>query len=756
MANIEDLVRAAREIRNETRAKKNTALRVGDLLLNIIDRLSESSVVKNTQYGGIVATSGDIPSDYASKDYRGPYFYLVGSAMTSLSAYQYSGAGVPAQLFGGATYNFADYSEILVKVDELLQDIGRVAPIIHPYSEVLQDYTWWNVGGVAIGSTYTGAYGTLSGGEWRRWQRLSVLVGQKVTISTKGGQSARAFCITNAETNIVIAKGDANASYIDEPYVYTAEVDSFLYVNTSKNYEGYISIENLNQTTISERVSGLESCFSSIGEEVSVLKESVMPIIKDCSASIEEPTVINDISSYAIDVDGSVIPISLSGFHVKFYEVEPGAVIHVQITRANANSGKRLSGCFYHTDDDQTYNVVSIDGFVLWRANGNLSVDYEVTVPTGVNRVGVYGGQTNPNVLSFLVEQKTYGDFALLKEKASGIFAAAEEVSMFPPSALNERISTIEDDMSFSNIPAIFNPFPNLKKTTLKVLDIGNSFTSDAVTYLPSFITSANLEVSDMCLYTMLRSSGSWYTFIKSWLGQDGSSGTTSAYGVQKVFGGITPTFDNTNALARMHSVLKDVDWDIIVVHQVSDYSAEYEQWEGNTNSGYLKEVISILRTYQPQASLGMLMAHVSKMQSSGNTQDRWLGVAKSVKFLHAKYGVDFVIPVATAIENIRASSVNTSTHGLSRDNHHLGYGLARYVAAATYYQSLVCGRYGGSVVGNTCIHTVTTAEHNDVAESYQGDLIDVTAENSRVAQIAAALACSNMFTIVNPDNVEI
>ena len=119
MANIADLIQRARTIRIETKSKKNTADRIGGLLLDIVNGLGEAQSLKKALYGGIVATSADVVSDYAAKGYNGPYFYLVGSSLSSLVVYQYAGTGTPAQAFSGAAYDFTDFSEVIGRVSLL-------------------------------------------------------------------------------------------------------------------------------------------------------------------------------------------------------------------------------------------------------------------------------------------------------------------------------------------------------------------------------------------------------------------------------------------------------------------------------------------------------------------------------------------------------------------------------------------------------------------------------------------------------------
>ncbi len=127
MANIDDLIQRARTIRIETKSKRNTADRIGGLLLDIVNGLVEAQSLKKAQYGGIVATSADVVSDYAAKGYSGPYFYLVGSSLSSLVVYQYAGTGTPAQAFGGAAYDFTDFSEAISRQNQLELELDRVS-----------------------------------------------------------------------------------------------------------------------------------------------------------------------------------------------------------------------------------------------------------------------------------------------------------------------------------------------------------------------------------------------------------------------------------------------------------------------------------------------------------------------------------------------------------------------------------------------------------------------------------------------------
>ena len=77
----------------------------------------------------------------------------------------------------------------------------------------------------------------------------------------------------------------------------------------------------------------------------------------------------------------------------------------------------------------------------------------------------------------------------------------------------------------------------------------------------------------------------------------------------------------------------------------------------------------------------------------------RWENIVEATKQLKAEYGIDFIIPYGTAVQNLRASSLNDA-YEFSDDGTHLGAGLGDYVAGCCYFQSLLAPRYGVSILG--------------------------------------------------------
>lgn len=329
---------------------------------------------------------------------------------------------------------------------------------------------------------------------------------------------------------------------------------------------------------------------------------------------------------------------------------------------------------------------------------------------------------------------------------------------------IEELREIVEGAEGATSIPKIYNPTVNLKKPTLRVLDIGNSFTNNALgvykegsnyyNYITNFISAANIDVSDICLYTAIRSSGSF----KSWYDCYNDNDTVT-YSVGKTVGGIIQPINGTAAAgdgSRFRSCLEDCTWDIILIHQASEYStSDIKSLEDNSEGGYLKEFVSLIRTLQPSAVIGFLFTHASNrnaQETNVSTATRFRQMCVSIKQICKNYDIDFVVPIGAAIENLRASSLNTTSNGFSEDNHHLAAGLGKYVAAATYFQALFSPRYDVSVDDTTYNIVEINSEVIGTHTSYSDNFIAVTPSNAAKALLCADLAVKFPWNISNVD----
>lgn len=316
-------------------------------------------------------------------------------------------------------------------------------------------------------------------------------------------------------------------------------------------------------------------------------------------------------------------------------------------------------------------------------------------------------------------------------------------------SRLKESVDELESriENASGTVPQMYNPPVNFQKADLKVLDIGNSYTQDAQTYLPQIIQASGIG-TDFSLYRAFRPNGSFKTWVDCWNDADDETYNV-AFCAGTQIGGISGNgYNNDGTLFR--KALQTVKWDIILIHQVSTYSNDYSLWEGHGAGGYLQELIRLIRITNPQATVGYLMTHSYRgsywANSEGSSLLRWKNIAEATKQLKLEYDIDFIIPYGTAVQNLRASSLNDS-YEFSEDGTHMGAGLGDYVAGCCYFESLLAPRYGVSILGNTFRIT-------NLSESVGGRR-NVTDETALVAQKAAILATLDMWTVSNPDNYD-
>ena len=320
----------------------------------------------------------------------------------------------------------------------------------------------------------------------------------------------------------------------------------------------------------------------------------------------------------------------------------------------------------------------------------------------------------------------------------------SEDISRLQASVaeLERRIAGVS-----GSVPKMYNPPVNFHKPDLKVLDIGNSYTQDAQTYLPHIIAAAGIS-TDFSLYRAFRPSASFKTWVDCWNDSDNENYSVD-FCAGTALDGISGSGRASDG-AVFRKALQSVRWDIILIHQVSTYSNDYSLWEGDGAGGFLQELIRIIRVTNPQATIGYLMTHSYRRtywaNSEGSSYQRWRNIADAVKRLKLEYDIDFIIPYGTAVQNLRASSLNDS-YEFSEDGTHMGAGLGDYVAGCCYFESLLAPRYGVSILGNT--FRVTNLDES------KGGRRNITDQTAVVAQKAAILATLDMWNVSDPDDYD-
>lgn len=319
------------------------------------------------------------------------------------------------------------------------------------------------------------------------------------------------------------------------------------------------------------------------------------------------------------------------------------------------------------------------------------------------------------------------------------------------------------------------NPLPKAGEK-FRILDLGNSYTIDSTIYLNTIVETQGIDVSNMALYYCSRSNANVSDWLSIINGDAVPSGYESTpYSIYKRLGGITQdittgsfnpvdgNYDNVHIL----KALKDNTWDLILFHFNSSSTVSISPYNKD-----LVNLINIFKLYQPQATIGTYLVHSYDDDFSSNTEknceSRWQLICETTKILR-NLGVDVIIPYGTAIQNLRTTNpqnvfnesdqiyegADGHRNNYTRDNTHLGYGLARYTANCTYYQSLIAPWCGKSILGNTYRPEVTAAELNTTITNPE-DCINVNDDNALIAQKCAIMACSDMYSTYDVSTINL
>jgi len=254
-------------------------------------------------------------------------------------------------------------------------------------------------------------------------------------------------------------------------------------------------------------------------------------------------------------------------------------------------------------------------------------------------------------------------------ENANKETTASEENTSATQKAGDETTAENSEKTQYAKVPE-----------SLKILAIGNSFSTDGMQYLYDIAKSAgvkevvlgNLYIGACSLETHLsraKSGASAYTYYKN------NSGT----------------WTKTENATFLHGLL-DEDWDYISLQQASA--------DSGVASTYGKTLISLIGCVEtqktnPDAKLVWHMTWAYQQNSThsafpvyGRSQAKMYGMITEVVKNEVLPTGDFalVIPAGTAIQNARTSFTGDT---LTRDGHHLSLTLGRYIASLCWYAAI-------------------------------------------------------------------
>lgn len=255
------------------------------------------------------------------------------------------------------------------------------------------------------------------------------------------------------------------------------------------------------------------------------------------------------------------------------------------------------------------------------------------------------------------------------------------------------------------------------QRDTVRILAIGNSFSSDAV---------------EEHLYELAKEEGVPVIIGNMYIGGcslerhvNNAREDAGAYLYKKIEADGNMVAIKDFSLSKS---LKDEDWDYVSVQQSSPNSGFPETYEP-----WLDELISYVTSFVPDAEIVFHMTwaydkdskHRSFPNYDCNQETMYNAIIKTVRSQTARVGIRTVIPAGTAVQNARTTQLVSC---ITRDGYHMSKPHGRYIVACTWVEKILdC-----NVKGN----------------HYRPE--GMTAEECRLAQKAAHAAVRKPFKVRN------
>jgi hypothetical protein len=280
-----------------------------------------------------------------------------------------------------------------------------------------------------------------------------------------------------------------------------------------------------------------------------------------------------------------------------------------------------------------------------------------------------------------------------------------------------------------------------------RILDIGNSYTDNYTEMLKMIAEGSGIDMEEVSLYKLTRSSGSFKSWSDCYAGLD-----TLPYHFSHVLGRQVVTPDGAagpHDQSLLCKVLREQPWDLIVLHQRSEYAHVYDQWIGDGDAGHLDDLLAIIRQEQPEAGIGFHIIHsyadwLTGIEGNGSLT-RWKQIAEAARRLAEERDISVIIPCGTAVESLREQPPGNPADYAS-DGSHLASGLGKYTAACTYFEAVIAPLFGVTVLGNPARYACTEAERANAR--FPEACVDVSDGNAIMAQQLAVDAVANPYSI--------
>lgn len=268
----------------------------------------------------------------------------------------------------------------------------------------------------------------------------------------------------------------------------------------------------------------------------------------------------------------------------------------------------------------------------------------------------------------------------------------------------------------------------------LRIFFIGNSFTKDAVEHLPGILAAAGID--DVQMVHM-------YYGGRTIPEYNSGYGTATDFHCYVCNPGQTSWTDISDK--SLEIVASSADWDIITIqeHTGRQLAWGWTSEEKAAINGLLDKLKAnqAARGASPKYYYILSQAYqdLSKAQNVSkpftDTDTMWPVIAAQGQSAVTECGFDGVISTGAMLQNLRTSWANNEA-GLTRDGYHMDFGLARYGASCTVFESIIGPNHNDELLdANTYYPNVGTP---------------VTEYNAPLALKAARYALANPYTVTD------
>lgn len=183
-------------------------------------------------------------------------------------------------------------------------------------------------------------------------------------------------------------------------------------------------------------------------------------------------------------------------------------------------------------------------------------------------------------------------------------------------------------------------------------------------------------------------------------------------------------------------------DWDVITIQQQSAHALNKELIDA-----HLPIWVQYVKKFCSNKNVKLywhLVQSVPAIGGDGSPSgfDKWEKLVEMAEYIKSTYGFELIIPLGTAIENLRQTPYIGTDNG-TYDGSHLSSGAAAYVGCCAWFNALFTERFNVRALGNSYLPPAPSPT------SYPG-AVAVTEANKRVIQMCAEAANQSHKTIAD------